>query len=306
MTQHPTPEQLADSDSFFATVNNINLHYKLYFEGKPVKSLKHDKGQIYVLLHGFGSGTFSWKSIISPLSQYGPVLAFDRPAFGLTERKLSGFDDTTNPYKLENAVELMMKLIDTVIQEPQQLIVIGHSMGAMLATAAALRYPQRISKLVLVCPAVFTNGPPAFVASLANYMPLLYSYLVSFSFSLFGDKMVKGAYRDPSKLSPELLKDYKKPLQIQNWEYALIEFTKAAGQSHKYVQEHAHEIQIPTLVIQGEFDTIVKAEDVIKCSKVLPKAQLHLIKNCGHCPQEELPSEFMQVLLSFIGETEKQ
>ncbi len=54
------------------------MHYKKYGDGEKV----------FILLHGFGASLFSWREIVEPLSQYGTVIAYDRPAFGLTERPM--------------------------------------------------------------------------------------------------------------------------------------------------------------------------------------------------------------------------
>ena len=69
-------QSLADPDSLFIEVNNINVHYKTRGSGEPV----------FILLHGFGANVFTWSKVIEPLSAYGRVIAYDRPAFGLTER----------------------------------------------------------------------------------------------------------------------------------------------------------------------------------------------------------------------------
>ena len=71
-------EQLVDTDSKFVEVNGVNVHYKTWGEGEPT----------FILLHGFGASVFSWREVVEPLAQFGTVIAYDRPAFGLTERLL--------------------------------------------------------------------------------------------------------------------------------------------------------------------------------------------------------------------------
>jgi pimeloyl-ACP methyl ester carboxylesterase len=41
---------------------------------------------LFVLLHGFGASSFTWRDLLAPLSAHGDVLAYDRPGFGFTER----------------------------------------------------------------------------------------------------------------------------------------------------------------------------------------------------------------------------
>jgi len=79
-------ESLADPDSKFIEVNGVNVHYKSYGQGEPA----------FILLHGFGASLFSWRDVTAPLSEYGTVIAYDRPAFGLTKRLITW--EGENPY----------------------------------------------------------------------------------------------------------------------------------------------------------------------------------------------------------------
>jgi len=58
------PEQLADPNSKFIDIHNVNLHYKEHGEGDPV----------FVLLHGFGASEFSWREVVAPLSKLGDAI----------------------------------------------------------------------------------------------------------------------------------------------------------------------------------------------------------------------------------------
>ncbi len=73
-----SPERLADPDSRFIEVDGLVVHYKIAGQGSPA----------ILLLHGFGASVFSWREVMEPLSWYGMVVAFDRPAFGLTSRPM--------------------------------------------------------------------------------------------------------------------------------------------------------------------------------------------------------------------------
>ena len=96
------PEQLADPDSRLVEVSGLEVHYKTTGEGQPV----------LILLHGFGASVFSWREVMAPLAEFGAVTAFDRPAFGLTERPLPGDWQGENPYSMEAAVRLTVGLLD--------------------------------------------------------------------------------------------------------------------------------------------------------------------------------------------------
>ena len=100
------PTSLAGPDSLFIEIDGVSVHYEAW--GIPPASDSIDTA--FVLLHGFGASTFSWREVAGPLSERMPVVAFDRPAFGLTERPLSWTG--ANPYSPETQAELTVKLMD--------------------------------------------------------------------------------------------------------------------------------------------------------------------------------------------------
>ena len=142
----PPLSALVDEDSRFIEVNGIDVHYKQYGSGEPVM----------ILLHGFGASTFSWREVMKPLSEYGTVIAFDRPAFGLTERPMPGEWEGESPYTLNSQINLLIGLMDRLNVE--KAVLIGNSAGGTVAAAAALAHPQRVAALVLVDAAVYAGG----------------------------------------------------------------------------------------------------------------------------------------------------
>ena len=126
------PAQLAEPDSQFVEVNDLTVHYKETGSGEPV----------FVLLHGFGASLFSWREVMAPLSQFGRVIAFDRPAFGLTERPLPGEWDGQNPYSPEAQVDLVIGLLDALGVD--QAILVGNSAGGTVALNTTLAHPERV------------------------------------------------------------------------------------------------------------------------------------------------------------------
>jgi pimeloyl-ACP methyl ester carboxylesterase len=58
------------------------------------------------------------------------------------------------------------------------------------------------------------------------------------------------------------------------------------------VQERLTELNMPVLVITGDDDRIVATADSIRLASELPNADLVVLENCGHVPQEECPQAF--------------
>ena len=283
--------ELADPDSRFVEVNGVTVHYKETGEGEPV----------FILMHGFGASEFSWSEVMEPLSRSGRVIAYDRPAFGLTERPMEGNWTGTNPYSVQGNVELLDGLMDELGVE--KAILVGNSAGGEIAAAYAIEHPERVQGLVLVDPAVGkgNRGPvPQWAVSLMalpqirNLAPLLVRTIAGD----MGNDTIRMAWHDPSRIEPKVYEGYRKPLKADNWDKALYEFT-IAGNPVSYSERLAN-LTMPVLVVTGDDDRIVPTDQSMQLSREIPGAELVVLKDCGHVPQEECPDQFMTSMQAFL------
>ncbi len=281
------PEELADPDSQFADAGGLKVHYKTAGAGAPA----------FPLLHGFGASLFSWRGVMGSLGRMGSVLAFDRPAFGLTERPLQW--DGANPYSPQAQVDLAAAMLDRMGVE--QGVLVGHSAGGTVAMLTALRYPERVRALVLVDPSVYRGGgAPAWIKpllgtpQLRRIGPLLVRGIGS-----RGEAVIRTAWHDPGKITPGVIEGYRKPLKAHDWDRALWELTLASEESR--LAGRLGELKMPVLVVTGDDDRIVPTADSIRLAGELPNATLAVVPNCGHLPHEERPAQFMKALREFVA-----
>jgi pimeloyl-ACP methyl ester carboxylesterase len=282
------PAQLADPDSRFADVNGLQVHYKIAGQGEPV----------LVLLHGFAASVFSWREVMTPLAEIGAVIAFDRPAFGLTERPMPGEWQGENPYSPEAQAELTIALMDEL--GVGKAVLVGNSAGGTMAVLTALRHPERVEALVLVDPAIYYGGgSPGWLRPILRTPQMRrLGPLFARQIQKWGEDFARSAWHDPAKLTPEMWAGHTKPLRAENWDRALWEFTLA---SHPLgLEERLGELQVPTLVITGDDDRIVPTEQSVRLAGELPNADLVVIPSCGHVPQEECPEAFLEATKSFL------
>jgi pimeloyl-ACP methyl ester carboxylesterase len=281
---------LAEPDSIFLEINGLNVHFKQAGSGEPA----------FILLHGFGASTFSWREVMEPLSTYGLVIAYDRPAFGLTERPLQWED--ANPYTQESNIDLLLGLMDAF--DIEQAILVGNSAGGTLGTAFTLAYPERVQALIQVDAAIYQTMPASPLLSwllrtpqMDHIGPLIARRLAGGQ----GDAFLNSAWYDPSALeaNPEIIAGYRRPLLAENWDRALWEHTKATRPPG--LAERLVEIQVPTLVISGAEDQIVPVENSVRLAEEITGAQLVVFENCGHLPQEECPGEFLSAVDQFLN-----
>ncbi len=280
------PEQLADPDSQFVEVNGITVHYKMAGSGRPA----------LVLLHGFAASTFSWREVIGPMSEWGTVVAFDRPGFGLTERPLQWTG--RSPYSPEAQPDLTVGLMDVLGVE--RAVLVGNSAGGTVALLTALTYPERVEALVLVSPAVYVRGmTPTWLRPFLNTPQMRHlGPLLARQIQDWGVDFARSAWHDPEKLTPEIWEGYARLVQVENWDRALWEVMRA---SHPLgLEKRLGEVRVPVLVITGDDDRIVPTQQSVRLAGEIPGAQLVVIPECGHVPQEECPGPFLEAVEAFL------
>jgi pimeloyl-ACP methyl ester carboxylesterase len=138
------PALLADPDSCFCEFQGVQIHHKLYdAESQAPHSLRNQTllqlpnqtkkvQHPMILLHGFGASVFSWNRVMKPLAELmgSKVLAFDRPAFGLTSRvNISSHSSPAtedrkplNPYSMAFSVLATLYFIDFLAAEKAILV----------------------------------------------------------------------------------------------------------------------------------------------------------------------------------------
>jgi len=280
------PEQLADPDSQFITLNGVRVHYKQTGQGQPAM----------LLLHGFAASEFSWREAMQPLAKFGTVIAYDRPAFGLTERPQKWTGE--NPYGSEFQADTVFAMMDA--KNVQQAILIGNSAGGTIATLAALRHPERVRALILVDAAIYSRKSSSGVMDWLLQTPQAQRLGPLFVRSIkdWGMDFARSAWHDPSKITPDIWTGYLKPLKADNWDRGLWEFNQAPRAVS--LSTRLDEIKLPVLVITGDDDRIVPTENSVRLARELPNARLAVIPNCGHVPHEECPAAFMRAVAEFI------
>src|SRR5215471_10747407 len=117
--------------SEFVTVRDRKIH--LIDRGKGPHAV--------LLIHGYGASKSSWEELIDRLAPEQRVLAPDLPGFGFSDRY-------AGDYSPEALADDLAALLDA--RGVQKASVVGHSWGASIALAFALRHPDRLDKMVLM------------------------------------------------------------------------------------------------------------------------------------------------------------
>jgi len=290
LTDTVDPVTLADADSRFVEVNGVHVHYKEAGRGEPA----------FVLLHGFGASVFSWREVMSDFSSIGRTVAYDRPAFGLTERPLQWTG--ANPYGDGAQVAMAIGLLDAL--QIDRAVWVANSAGARVSIGVALQHPERVIAMVLVDPALAVPG--------RWLQPLLHTPQLEHlgprevrSIAVRGDAAIRRAWHDPTLITPEVYAGYHKPLQAHDWDKALWEYA-TADRDTTLEKKLAQLASIPTLVVTGADDRIVPTRMTVDLARRIAGDRLSVLPDCGHVPQEECPEPFMHAVREFLAQVESQ
>jgi pimeloyl-ACP methyl ester carboxylesterase len=288
-----THKEAAGPEGTFFKWQGIDIHYRL----TSAQATCPTPSKLVVLIHGFGASTFSWLPVEDKFSPCDDVISYDRPAFGLTERKLSW--DGLNPYSIAAQQSILTELI-AKFANGRPAILVGHSAGGVIASQFALNNPDKVSKLVLEAPAILNSTPGAdnswftYIPQLNHIGPLVVSSIASSGMDLLSE-----SYHDTSKLTDAIIAGYRVPLTIQNWEFAFWEFSRADRAND--VAGRLSEFQMPVLIITGDDDRVVETALSRELAKKMPSAEFVVISNSGHLPHEETAEEFMSAVRKFIN-----
>ena len=264
----------------YVSALGVQLHYQ---DTGP------SKNAIPILfLHGFGASLQTWDTWAQALSEDYRVISVDLPGFGLTGEDPSGI------YTDQRSVEVLEAFLKEL--NIPKVVLVGNSMGGKYAWQFAARYPNQVSKLVLISPDGYASpgieyGKKTEVPAIAD----LYRYFFSKTFLAMN---LKPAYADPKTLNDALVNRYYDLMLAPGVRGAIL------GRMQQTVLQDPvpslASIQVPTLLIWGEKDAFIPISNSNDYLKVMPNAKRVSLPNIGHLPQEEQPSIGLAVLKEFL------
>ncbi len=281
------------SDSLFWKRGNLRLHYQVWFPHEMYR------GKV-LLVHGFGSSTFSWRYAKEFLPRAGYlVVAVDLPGFGYSSR-IRGFD-----HSQQNRGRLLWEFLDALnaelglplCEKPWHLV--GHSMGGQIVFFMGMDHPEKTGSIVLVDTPFRTSSPRFF--RLLSSCSLAKGFLATFLRRSFLKpsrvrRFLASAYgRKPTQ---EEVEGYFMPLKIKGTAQVLFDLSKAPPTSLSQFQGKTHP---PLFIIWGSKDLLVPVKQARKLTAAFPKALLYFIEGAAHCPMETHPDEFYPLLIHLLG-----
>ena len=249
--------------------------------------IKQGSGGVPILLlHGFDSSLLEFRRLIPLLAAQQEVWAVDLLGFGFSDR-LSNI-----PYGVDTIREHLFCFWKSYIQQP--VILVGASMGGAAAIDFTLTHPEAVTKLVLIDSAGLAKQP---IVGKFMFPPLDYWATEFLRNPKVRQNISKAAYYDKSFNSLDAQTCAALHLKCNNWNQALITFTKSGG--YGSFASQIQNLTQETLILWGKQDKILGTKDASKFAKLIPTSKLVWIDNCGHVPHLEKAAITAQEILNF-------
>jgi len=250
-------------------------------------------GTPVILIHGSGPGVSAWSNwrlTIPYLAERLHVFAYDQLGFGYSDLP------DQRVYNLERWTDHLFSFMEAVGVERAHLI--GNSMGAAVALAAAIKHPERVHKLILMGPMgvrfSITEGLDAvwgYTPGVANMKRLI--DIFAYDRKLVTDELAEQRYK--ASIRPGMQEAFSSmfPIPRQQGVDALAAY-----------EERLAEIQAPTLIFHGREDRVIPLASSQKLLSVLEHVQLHIFSHCGHWTMIEHAAAFNRLTRDFLTEAE--
>ncbi len=269
----PTPTSLPTINGA-VKVNGVSLHYEIVGQGEPL-----------ILIEGLGTATWLWWKQVPELSRHFRVVAYDLRGSGWS-------DKPDEPYSIPMFADDLADLMDAL--RIKQAHVLGISLGGYIAQEFALRYPQKVKRLILC--STGTNGPhatpptPDIIVALMTPVAGQGDLRSRIALSLSAEY----AATNPSDVEQMMAWRLDNPQPAYAYNRQLM---SAVGWTS---EGRLGEITMPTLVMAGSEDRVVPPQNADVLVAGIPHAEKVILQGAGHLINVEKPDQFNKEVIRFL------
>jgi pimeloyl-ACP methyl ester carboxylesterase len=254
-----------------------------------------------LMVHGLGDEADTWRHVFDPFTNDFHTLALDLPGFGRSDKP----DVVYSPQFLMDSVIGLMDALNIY-----NTIIVGSSLGGILAHGLAVAHPERVSGLILVGGALLQAEPIQDRSIQLMQMPIIGEWLYTRL-----RKNPDAAYRSLNNVYHQL---EKLPKADRNFLYTRVnQRVWSDGQRRAYfstlrnlipwikfiqgdLPSQLRQLEIPTLILRGEYDALFSETNVDQLLKIQPNAMNSVVKDAGHLPHQEAPETFLQITQAWL------
>ena len=269
----------------FIQIDGVRLHY-----------IDRGEGPAVVLLHGNGTMArdFELSGLIDLLAKDHRVIAFDRPGFGHSERPRNRI------WTAEAQADLLWRaLCEIAVHRP---VIVGHSWGALVAIAMALRHQADTAGLSLLSGYYYPSVRRHVATMLWPAVPVL-GDIVRYTISpLLGRVMAPGLFRTmfaPAPVSARFKRGFPVELAVRPWQMraAAAEAGLMIPQACRLARKY-EALSLPVLIVTGLQGNVVDpGRQSRQLAEELPNSTLTPIPGAGHMVHHTAPEQIANAIL---------
>lgn len=191
------------------------------------------------------------------------------------------------PIDINYLVEQLHLYLENFVQTPPYHLV-ASSLGGKVAIEYAVRYPDKVARMVLLCPSGLGDE---------ERLPIVEGVRRNDPRTV-----VESVFHDPHQADPGLADYYRRQFANRRWRTGLLRTIR--GTADHCVRDRLVEVTQPTLLISGQEDRIVDPQQAREAARLLRNGQFLSIPRCGHAPQLERPRLINRLVLRFLTSEE--
>jgi len=254
--------------------------------------------QVALLIHGWSSSWYAMSPLMPMLAQRFSCVAVDLPGYG------------KSPAPPERATivayaDLLAKLIEEI--SPGPVVLVGHSMGGMIGLTLALRHPELVERIVMLCPTISGRLSTAINVFIFPITLLerfgLGSLIVSVVENVvvgITDRLIRPvSFAERTGITENQYKRIRADARRPGQGRVRAECFRAMRESD--LSGKLTNIEVPTLVLWGAEDNTVPLRDASLLADEWPEADLRIIPKAGHWPHFETPDITRRHIAAFLG-----
>jgi len=285
------------------TMNELNYGYEVKHAklSNDINLAYIDEGngnETIIFIHGLGSYIPAWNKNISELSKSYRCIAIDLPGYGKSSK---------NPHSglMSFYAKVVAEFIDNL--DLGKVTLAGHSMGGQISMVAALHYPDKVEKLILVDPAGFELFHPGQRLWFKDVMTpnlirlttveAIETNLASNFYNMPDDAI----FMIEDRIAMRTADDF------ENYCYAVSQ--SVTGMVDEPIFNKLKYIEQPTLIFFGENDNLIpnrylnpgETEPIAKAgANEIKNSKLIMVPKCGHFMMFEKSGVFNNEVKNFL------
>ncbi len=240
-----------------------------------------------VMLHGVGGGAAAWTPQLDAFAAAGyRAVAWDAPGYGATP--------TVEPYDMAGLARALERLLEAL--PARRRVLVGHSMGGMVAQEAMAAFPAKVDGLVLSATSPAFGKPGGdwqreFLAqrlgpldagkTMADLAPALVGGMVGTDPDPAGVRLATGTM---ARVASDT---YRRAL------HAIVGFDR---------RDALAATRVPTLALAGSRDGAAPPAVMEKMATRIPGAEYRVLAGCGHLANLERPRAFNEIVLAWLAQ----